>query len=77
MGLGSSSIAGAAYNVHALTGKAIIERNLRDSKLQLKRAMSKSNSMEALDHSLIAEINSDIKKSESVLSMFEYILKSS
>jgi hypothetical protein len=64
---------GAAVSL--FTGKARVERDLRDSKVSLQRAMSKANSMEALDKALITELKSDIKKSESMLSMFEHLMK--
>lgn len=56
-------------------GKVAMERALRDSTMELKRAMSKSNSMEALDKALIADLKTDIRKSESVLCMFESLLE--
>jgi hypothetical protein len=49
--------------------KTVFEQKLSDNKRKLKRVLSKSNSMEALDKAEISEIKQEIDKNTIMLSI--------
>lgn len=63
---------GPSLGLHSAKAKA--ERGLHDEKRSLARAMSKANSLEALNKAVIADIKGNIKKSESMLSLYAHLL---